>query len=93
LGKLCISLLENVFVFLILVPGSSEYVHLETDLSSPSFTTYQKRNYNPKSPLLLDGLIPRGFTTDNNDLRFVVGRDEATNELYVLTLGVKSTTR
>lgn len=68
-------------------------MHLERLLGREFGATYQRRNYNARAPLVLDGLTTHGFTVDNNDLRHVVASDEATDDLFVLTLGVKSTTR
>jgi len=86
-------LLKDVFRWLSLVFESEEYVHLEQDLTKGSSVTYQKRNYNPRTPLLLDGLTAHGFTVDNSDLKFVIATDKNNNELLVLTLSLRSTTR
>lgn len=79
-----------------LVPESEKYVFLERELNPAENSeglTYQKRNYNPKTPLLLNGLTPHGYTIVEGELRHLVATDPSNGDLYVATLGVKSITR
>lgn len=79
-----------------LVPQANSYVFLERELDrskNPEGRTYQKRNYNPKSPLLLNGLTPHGFTIMDGELSHVVASNPNTKALYVLTMSVKYISR
>ncbi len=66
---------------------------LERNLSDPLRTTYQKRNYNPKTALALDGLQVNGYTVDGNELQFLVATEAKTNHLIVMSLAVTSSPR
>eukprot|EP00826_Nyctotherus_ovalis_P054913 TRINITY_DN7245_c0_g5_i2.p1 TRINITY_DN7245_c0_g5~~TRINITY_DN7245_c0_g5_i2.p1 ORF type:complete len:139 (-),score=19.71 TRINITY_DN7245_c0_g5_i2:66-482(-) len=76
-----------------LVPTSSHYLHLTKDLSKFSAPTYLKRNYNMKLPLNLEGLVVHGFSVEDEELTHVVVTEESSNDLYVLTMGVKYVSR
>lgn len=73
--------------------GSPEYIFLEKDLHSHNSLTYQKRNYNVKLPLLLDGLVAHAITIVDGELKYVAATNTETNELYVLNIGFKYTVR
>ena len=55
-----------------------------------SSITYQKRNYEPKSPLKLNGLMTHGFIMEDDNLRYVVATDYNKRELKVVEIRVKS---
>ena len=92
----CIFLEGIVSLSIILVYGSERFVFLErelNDVNNPNEFTYQKRNYNVKTPLLLNSYYPYGFTLENGELQYIVAVDRSDNTLYVLTMGIKSITR
>jgi hypothetical protein len=42
---------------------------------------------------LLNGFIPHGYTIVDEELKHVVASDPTNNDLYVMTMGIKSITR
>ena len=86
---------KNVWFYLIIVYGSKEYVFVEQDyaIDKNKDKAYLKRNYNPKTPLLLKGYDVHGYTIENGELSHVVATDPSTNELYVMIMAIKSITR
>ena len=92
----CISFQRIVLFLLTLVLASDQYAFTERELSplkNNKDVTYQKRNYNTRTPLLLNKYTANGYVIEDEELAYVVTTDEYTKNMYILTLGIKSVPR
>ncbi len=51
---------------------------------------YQKTNHDKGKDFILPGFTAKGFVEEFGDLRYIVGIEDSTQDLYVLTIANQS---